>query len=270
MLASVSDGFIQQPNAGWGLEHNLYNPPGLIRRGDCETQLYAGSPTQSLKTEASRNQPNPKDRWILVESRPELIIRRGQAQFKVKDHGAVAGLPYKIKRNGCTSTLRTEENVDIFMSAVEKTVENPNSIWFEEGTYQGGTNREVESINIFNEEENRVATFKRSTGEFITFCEPNPKERDNLMETGNFGVGGQIGWFSGQGKNVPPRIKPEQNLADEITSIDSFESHVMGMTPTPAYQFSGVDEGQNPGFTPLNSFESDVIGITPLDSSVSD
>lgn len=44
----------------------------------------------------------------------------------------------------------------------------------------------------------------------------------------------------------------------------------MGMTPTPAYEFSGVDEGQNPGFTPLNSFESDVIGITPLDSSASD
>lgn len=44
----------------------------------------------------------------------------------------------------------------------------------------------------------------------------------------------------------------------------------MGITPTPAYEFSGVDEGQNLGFTPLNSFESDVIGITPLDSSASD
>ena len=52
--------------------------------------------------------------------------------------------------------------------------------------------------------------------------------------------------------------------------IDSFERHVMGMTLTPAYEFLGVDEGQNPGFTSLNSFESDVIGITPLDSLVSD
>lgn len=94
MLASGSDGFIQQPNAGWGLEHDLYKPPGLVRPADCETQLYAGSPQQSLKTEASRNQPNPKDRWILVESRPELIMRRGQAQFKTKDHGALSGLPY--------------------------------------------------------------------------------------------------------------------------------------------------------------------------------
>ena len=61
-----------------------------------------------------------------------------------------------------------------------------------------------------------------------------------------------------------------QNVADEITPIDSFESHVMGITPAPAYEFSSVDEGQNPGFTSLNSFESDVMGITPLDSSSSD
>ena len=139
-----------------------------------------------------------------------------------------------------------------------------SSIWFEEGFYQGGTSREVESINIYNEEENRVAIFKRSTGEFMTFCEPNEDEIEDLLATGNFG--GQSGWFSGQAKNLPPKVKAEQNVADEITPIDSFESHVMGITPAPAY----VQEGQNPGFTPLNSFESDVMGITPLDSSSSD
>lgn len=209
-------------------------------------------------------QPNPKDRWILVESRPELIMRRGQVQFKTKDHGALAGLPYKIKKNGGTSTARTEENMDRFMDVVEEIVENPNSIWFEDGTYQGGTNREVESINIYNQEEDRIAIFKQSTGEFITFCESNDVEREDLLETGNFG--GQFGWFSGQAKNLPPA---KQNVADEITPIDSFESHVMGITPAPAYEFSSVDEGQNPGFTTLNSFESDVMEITPLDSSSS-
>lgn len=259
---------MQQPNLGWGLRNNLYEPPGLVRPTDCETQLYAGSPEQSLKTEDSRNQPNPKDRRILVESRPELIMRRGQAQFKTKDHGALAGLPYRIKKNGGTSTARTDENIDRFMDVVEEIIENPNSIWFEDGTYQGGTNREVKSINIYSEEENRIAIFKQSTGEFMTFCEPNESERDDLLETGNFG--GQSRSFSGQAKNVPPKDKVEQNVADEITPIDSFESHVMGITPAPAYEFSSVDEGQNTGFTPLNSFESDVMGITPLDSSSSD
>ena len=146
---------------------------------DCETQLHSGSPTQSLKTWEDRNSPNPRDRYFLIESRPELVMRRGQSKFKTKDHGALAGLPYSIKKNGSTSTLKTEENVDIFMNAVEEIVYDPNSLWFEtnslwfeKGTYQGGTDREVESINIYNEKHNRIAVFLRSTGEFRTFCEP--------------------------------------------------------------------------------------------------
>jgi hypothetical protein len=51
------------------------------------------------------------------------------------------GLPYSIKDNGGTSTPKTDENVDIFMDVVEKVVKNPNSIWFEEGTYQVNTTR---------------------------------------------------------------------------------------------------------------------------------
>ena len=155
-----------------------------------------------------------------------------------------------------TSTLRTEENVDVFMDVVEKIVEDPNSIWFEEGTYQGGTTREVESINIYNEEDNRIAIFKRSIGEFITFCEPTPDELENLKATDNFG--GQLGWFSSQAKNLPP----QQNFESEFTPVNSFESDVMGMSP-----ITSMDENSSPnqGFTPMNSFENDVLGVTPID-----
>ena len=97
VLASRSEGFMQQQNPGWRLENNKPESPGLVRPADCETKLYAEYSQQSLKTEASRNQPNPKDRWILLESRPPLVIRRGQARFKTKDHGALVGLPYKKK-----------------------------------------------------------------------------------------------------------------------------------------------------------------------------
>ena len=34
------------------------------------------------------------------------------------------------------------------MDVVEEIVYDPNSVWFENATYQGGTNRELESINI--------------------------------------------------------------------------------------------------------------------------
>ena len=121
---------------------------------------------------------------------------------------------------------------------------------------------------IYNEEKNRIAIFKQSTGEFITFCEPTDQQQAALLDTGNFG--GQPVGFRGQAKNIPPTVEAEQNVDDEITLIDSFSSHVMSITPSPTYESSRLDEGQNPGFTPLNSFESDVMGITPLDSSSSD
>lgn len=229
VFVPVAESFVQPPNPGWGMnrDNSLYQLSGLSRPADCQTQLFTES--ISLKTEASRNQPHPKDRWILVESRRELVIRRGQAQFKTKGHGALAGLPYKIKNNGGTSTLITEENVDTFMDAVEAIVEDPNSIWFEDAKYQNGAVREVDSINIFNEEQNRIAIFKQSTNEFITFCELREEEEKHLFETGNFG--GQFESVSGQAKNVPPKVEGEQNVVDEITPIDSFESHVMGITP---------------------------------------
>ncbi len=228
----------------------------MVRPRDCRTQLHAGSPTQSLKTWEDRNQPNPKDRSFLVESRPELVMRRGQSKFKTKDHGALAGLPYSVKKNGSTSTLKTEENVDIFMDAVEEIVYDPNSLWFEEATYQGGTDREVESINIYSEKHNRIAVFLRSTGEFITFCEPTLNELEDLSQTANFG--GQDNWFSSTPKNMPP----QQEFVSDFTPVNSFESEVMGITP-----INSIDENSSPnqGFTPLNSFESDVLGITPLD-----
>lgn len=73
------------------------------------------------------------------------------------------------------------------MNGVQKTIYHPNNLWFKEGTYQKRTDREVESINIYSEKNNRVAIFSRSTGKFITFCKPTLNEMENLNQTGNFG-----------------------------------------------------------------------------------
>lgn len=52
-----------------------------------------------------------------------------------------------------------------------------------------------------------------------------------------------------------------------MTSINSFESDVQGITPITSVDesSSSLNEVANQGFTPLNSFESDVLGITPVD-----
>lgn len=142
------------------------------------------------------------------------------------------------------------------MHVVEEIVYDQNSVWFEEGTYQGGTDRELESINIYNEEHNRIAVFLRSTGEFITFCEPTLNELEDLSQTTNFG--GQDNWFSSTSKNMPP----QQEFVSDFTFVNSFESDVMGIT-----SISSMDENSSPDqrFISLNSFESDVLGITPVD-----
>lgn len=235
-----SEGFINKPNQNYKLQKNVGK---LVPHIDYKPRSSRGRLKRSSKTEVSRNQSDSKDRFISIRSRPKLIIRRGQAQFKTKDHGNLANLPYKVKKDGRTSTLRTEENIIQFTDAVEKTIRNPNSIWFDKALYQDGTKREVKSINIYNVEEKRVAVFKRSTGEFITFCQPRiGKEETKLLETGNFG-----------GKTTTP--------------IDNFDRHVRGTSPNPTYEFSSVDERQKREFTPLNSFESDVMRMTPLDPS---
>lgn len=48
-----------------------------------------------------------------------------------------------LSKKGGTSTVKTEENVDIFMDVMEEIVYDPNSVWFEEGSYQRDTDREI-------------------------------------------------------------------------------------------------------------------------------
>jgi hypothetical protein len=81
-------------------------------------------------------------------------------------------------------------------------------------------------------------------------------ELEDLIQTANFG--GQDNWFRSTPKNMPP----QQEFVSDFTSVNSFETDVMGITP-----ISSMDENSSPnqGFTLLNSFETDVLGITPVD-----
>jgi hypothetical protein len=56
-------------------------------------------------------------------------MRRGQAKHKTKDYRAFAGLEDNVKKNGGTSTPKTEKNVNLFIDAVENIVENSSSFW---------------------------------------------------------------------------------------------------------------------------------------------
>jgi hypothetical protein len=58
----------------------------------------------------------------------------------------------------------------------------------------------------------------------VTTCQLTAKEDAELKATGNFDGG--KGWFSGQVKNLPP-----------VTPVNSFENHLMGVTPIDNSQF---------------------------------
>nr|WPV76467.1 hypothetical protein [Naviculales sp.] len=98
-----------------------------------------------------------------------------------------------------------------------------NIKWFDDGTYQAGTDREFEVIHIYDLDTRVIAVFKKDTGDFVTTCQLTEKEDAELKATGNFG--GRKNWFSGQVRNLPP----QKNVERDFTPVDTFESEVMGM-----------------------------------------
>ena len=141
----------------------------------------------SLTKEQRRNLPHPKDRFMNVEGHQDLVVRRGQAQFKVKKHGEVHDLPYTLIDNGAKKTLRTEENTDAFMDSITEMPNRTNIQWFDNGTYQGGTKRGYPAVHIYDKDKRVIAVFKKSTGEFTTTCRLNDRQHAELLRTGNFG-----------------------------------------------------------------------------------
>jgi len=271
----MGEGFVpNNPNPGWGLDRpNPFQPPTAEHRYPPAYDLFFPRRTPScprpgstlqinrptttpyeefvgLTKEERRALPHSNDMKIIHEGRPDLEVGFYQSKFKVGDHGAVHDLYYTVKANGGTKTEKTDDNALKMMRSIVDMPNRDNVRWFEDGTYQGGTDRGFEAIHIYDLDKKVIAVFKKSTGKFVTTCELTAKEDAELKATGNFGGG--KGWFSGQVKNLPP----------QQTAVNKFESDVTGITP-----ISPMDENSSPGFTPTSSFESDVMGITPIDNS---
>jgi len=138
----------------------------------------------SLTKEQRRNLPDPRDGFIDVEGHPRLVARYGQVKFKTPDHGPIHDLPI----NGNGKTPKTEKNA---LALRDSLVDMPNRkkiIWFDDGMYQGGTERGYDSVNIFDKENKVISVYKKDeNGEysrFTTTCELNLKEEAHLLESG--------------------------------------------------------------------------------------
>jgi hypothetical protein len=64
-----------------------------------------------LTKEERRQLPHSKDMKISHDGYPELTVGYWQANYKVKDHGAVHGLQYTGKDSGRTQTKKTQNDL---------------------------------------------------------------------------------------------------------------------------------------------------------------
>ena len=186
-----------------------------------------------LTKEERRQVPHHYDKIIDVEGHPRLRVGFWQSRYKVPDHGGLHGLPYSVKNNGGTKTEKSDDTALAMMQSIEDMPHRPNTVWFDQDdvTYQGGTDREFPAVYILDDDTKVVAVFNKQTGNFVTTCQLTEKQETELKRTHNFG-GGE-GWFSGKVNNLPPK---------GITSINSFENDVMGITPVDDSQ---IDNSNN-------------------------
>lgn len=138
----------------------------------------------SLTKEQRRNLPDPRDGFICEEGHPHLVARYGQVEFKTPDHGPDHGLPVDEKGR----TPKTEANALALRDSIVNMPKRENIVWFDDGMYQGGTDRGYDSVNVFDKETDTIAVFRKDeNGEysrFTTTCTLTEIERKHLFESG--------------------------------------------------------------------------------------
>ena len=138
----------------------------------------------ALTKEQRRNLPDPRDGFICEEGHPHLVARYGQVEFKTPDHGPDHGLPVNEKGQ----TPKTEVNALALRDSIVNMPKRENIVWFDDGMYQGGTDRGYDSVNIFDKETDTIAVFRKDeNGEynrFTTTCTVTEIERKHLFESG--------------------------------------------------------------------------------------
>lgn len=128
-----------------------------------------------------RNLPSPDD---IVISEQNVVIRHGQARYKIKDHGHAFGIESTQNSKGKFKTERTPENIQAFKKEIEALVLNGKRI---EGTYRKTEPDGYPATHFYDKETGRNVIFKNDTNEFVSGWTLNENQRIDLLTNGNVG-----------------------------------------------------------------------------------
>ena len=158
------------------LNRNNPNNPG---KGSCRAKQNNQDGT--LTREQKRNLPSPDD---VIISEQNVIIRDGQARYKIKNHGHEFGIESTQNSKGRFKTEKTPENIQAFKEEIKNLVLNGERI---EGTYRKTEPDGYPASHFYDSKTGKNAIFKKETKEFVSAWKLNEGQVDDLLTNGNVG-----------------------------------------------------------------------------------
>lgn len=156
---------------------NRHNNNNLAKR-DCTNKQNSNDGT--LSRAQRRNSPHEGDVYISEEN---VVIRNGQANYKLQKHGHDFDLPFYESENGWPRTPRNEDNLQMFKDKLVETTLKGEKIL---GTYST-KNKSQEVIHYYDNETRRNVMYNAETKEFISAWKLYEPQVDNLMNNKNVG-----------------------------------------------------------------------------------
>lgn len=156
------------------LNRNNPNNPG---QGSCRAKQNNQDGT--LTREQRRNLPSPDD---VIISEQNVIIRDGQARYKIKNHGHEFGIESTQNSKGRFKTEKTPENIQAFKEEIKNLVLNGERI---EGTYRKAEPDGYPASHFYDSETGKNAIFKNT--EFVSAWKLTEGQVDDLLTNGNVG-----------------------------------------------------------------------------------
>lgn len=113
-----------------------------------------------------------------------VIIRDGQASYKIKNHGHEFGISSTSNSKARFKTEKTSENIQAFKEEIKNLVLNGERI---EGAYRIAEPDGYPATHFYDRITGKNAIFKKETTEFVSAWKLEERQVEDLLTNGNVG-----------------------------------------------------------------------------------